>query len=171
MWHPGSRRAGTSRGGKKAGRRDGRSVSWSSLAADPWCDISERGAVAVAGIVYSQVPREPGSRVFLTPESLTVTSLRLSQTYLTQVASGQRNLPRNTCSEGSTSGPVAPSRGASSRPGSISFHGKGRTCLGLANQPVLCHFQEAPTKDPASPLLLLVLGRMSSGSLRQKRIH
>lgn len=115
--------------------------------------------------MYSQVPREPGSRVFLTSR---VPALDFSRG-LPDVpdTGGQRNLPRNTCSEGSTSGPVAPSRGASSRPGSISSRGKGRTCLGLANQPVLCQFQEAPTRDPASPLLLPVPGRMSSGSLRQ----
>lgn len=35
--------AGTSRGGEKAGMRDGRPKSWPSLAADPLCDLSLRG--------------------------------------------------------------------------------------------------------------------------------
>lgn len=86
LCHTGSREVGTSRGGKKAGMRDGRPESRPSLAADPLCDISERGAVVVAGTVYSQVPREPGSRAFLTSRVLTLTSLKVAQTYLTQAA-------------------------------------------------------------------------------------
>lgn len=66
LCHTGSREAGTSRGGKKAGMRDGRPESRPSQPADPLCDISERGAVVVAGTVYSQVPRESSARAFLT---------------------------------------------------------------------------------------------------------
>lgn len=66
LCHTGSREVGTSRGGKKAGMGDGRPKSRPGPAADPLCDISERGAAVVAGTMYSQVPRELGARAFLT---------------------------------------------------------------------------------------------------------
>lgn len=72
----------------------------------------------------------------------------------------QRNLPQSRCSAGSTSGLVAPSRGASCHQGSTSSHGKGRTCLGLTNQQLL--LVPGGAKDLPHPFSSLTLGTMSS---------